>query len=55
MTRRLTVQISDELYREIKLYCAFQDLTFSQTASKALRDFVIKNAPLINKLKSDNC
>ena len=55
MTRRLTVQISNELYRELKLYCAFQDLTFSQTVSKALRDFVLTNATLITKLKSDNC
>ena len=55
MTRRLTVQISDELYRELKLYCVFQDLTFSQTVSKALRDFVLTNATLITKLKSDNC
>ena len=55
MTRRLTVQISDELYRELKLYCAFQDLTFSQTVSKALRDFVLTNATLITKLKTDNC
>jgi hypothetical protein len=55
MTRRLTVQISDELYRELKLYCAFQDLTFTQTVSKALRDFVLTNATLITKLKSDNC
>jgi hypothetical protein len=54
MTRRLTVNLSDELHRSLKLYCAYEDITLSQVASKALREFAIKNADLIEKLKSDS-
>ena len=54
MTRRLTVNLSDELHRVLKLYCAYEDITLSQAATKALREFAKKHADLIEKLSRDS-
>jgi len=53
MTRRLTVNLSDELHRSLKLYCAYEDITLSQVATKALRGFAEQHADLIERLGKD--
>ena len=53
MTRRLTINLSDELHRSLKLYCAYEDITITQVATKALREFAKKHAEIIEKLSQD--
>ena len=53
MTRRITLNVSDELHRSLKLYCAYEDITLSQATTKALREFVKKHVDLIEKLGND--
>jgi hypothetical protein len=50
MTKRLTIILTEELHRSLKIYCAYNDVTLSQVATKALRDFVKNHAELIEKL-----
>jgi hypothetical protein len=54
MTRRLTITLPDELHKALKLYSAYEDITLTQAAIKALREFTTNNSELINQLQNNS-
>lgn len=53
MTRRLTINLPDELHKALKLYSTYEDKTLTQTTLEALREFAETKRELINQLQNN--
>jgi predicted CopG family antitoxin len=42
MTTRITVDLSDELYRKLKIHCAIENLTLADVIRKLLEEHLSK-------------